>query len=201
VQPGPDRLDPDRAVHPPTALKGEGHVLIKNCEPEIVLPPCDYGSETVAVIGHLSSDASPVFPYLNATLPGALYQAQGPSLRFRFEGHMVTLQSYQVAVAGLTDGDEAVELLARLQRLINDTWERRAEIEPSTVERKRLNPLAIYKLLPGTCCRACGEPTCMVFANKLVTGLVELERCLPLCREAPYRERWEQLRTLVEQAS
>ena len=175
-------------------------MLIKNCEPEIVLPPCDYGQETVAVIGHLSSDASPVFPYLNATLPGALYQAQGQNLRFRFAGHAVTLQPRQVAVTGLADGDEAVEVLAQLQRLINETWERRAEIEPSTMERKRLNPLAVYKLLPGTSCRACGEPSCMVFANKLVTGLVEIDQCLPLSREAPYHERWEQLRALVEQA-
>ena len=175
-------------------------MLIQNCEPEIILPPCDYGQETVAVIGHLSSDVSPALPYLNATLPGALYQAQGPSLRFRFEDHTITLQPRQVAVSGLADGDAAVEMLVRLQRLINDTWERRAEIEPSTVERKRLNPLAIYKLLPGTGCRACGEPSCMVFANKVVTGLVEMDRCLPLGRETRYRERWEQLRALVEQA-
>jgi len=175
-------------------------MLIKNCEPEIVLPPCDYDRETVNVIGHLSGDVTSVLPYLNAILPGALYQAQGQTLRFRFEGHMVTLQPHQMAVGGLVDGNEAVEVLARLQQLINDTWERRAEIEPSTVERKRLNPLAIYKLLPGTNCRECSEPSCMVFANKLVTGQVELGRCLPLCREESYREHWEQLRAMVELA-
>jgi len=175
-------------------------MLLRSYEPEIVLPPCDYDRETVNVIGHLSDDVSSILTYLNATQPGALLQIQAQILRFRFEGHPVTLQARRVAIGSLVDSDEAVEVLARLQRLINDTWERRTEIEPNAVERKRLNPLAVYKLLPGTNCRACGEPTCMVFANKLVTGQVELDRCLPLCREEPYRERWEQLRAMVELA-
>ncbi len=67
-------------------------------------------------------------------------------------------EDHGAAVGGLVDGDEAVEVLARLQRLVNDTWERRGEIVPSTTERQRLNPLAVYKLLPRTNCRVCGEP-------------------------------------------
>ena len=31
-------------------------------------------------------------------------------------------------------------------------------------------------------------------------GQVELDRCLPLCREESYRGRWEQLRAMVELA-
>lgn len=175
-------------------------MLLRSYRPEIVLPACDYDRQTVNVIGHLGEDISPVFPFLNATQPGALFQAQGQILRFRFEGYQITLQPCQVAVGGLADGDEAVEVLARLQRLINDTWERRAEITPSTLERKRLNPLALYKLLPATNCRACGEPSCMVFANKLVTGQVEIERCLPLCQDEPYRERRQRMQALLEMA-
>ena len=175
-------------------------MLITICTPEIVLPACDYGRETVNVIGHLGSDISPVLPYLNATQPGALYAAQAHILRFRFEGHPVTLQPHQIALGGLADGDEAVEVLARLQRLLNDTWERRAEIEPSSLERKRLNPLAVYKLLPRTNCRACGLPSCMVFANNLVVGQIELQQCLPVCREAQHHEQWQQLQAMLDAA-
>jgi len=175
-------------------------MLIKSCEPEIVLPPCDFGRETVNALGHLCVDISPVFPVLNATQPGAIYHAAAPTLRFRFEGHMITLQPRQIAVSGLADGDEAVVILARLQRLINDTWDHRDEIEPSTVERKRLNPLAVYRLLPGTNCRACGQPTCLVFANKLVAGQVDLEQCAPLCREEAYREKWAELQAMLDLA-
>ena len=103
-------------------------------------------------------------------------------------------------MGGLADGDEAVEVLARLQRLINDTWDRRDEIEPSTVERKRLNPLDVYKLLPGTNCRACGQPTCLVFANKLVVGQADLAQCTPLCQAEPYREQWAELQAMLDLA-
>ena len=113
---------------------------------------------------------------------------------------MVTLQPRQIAVGGLADSDEAVEVLVRLQRLINDTWDRRDEIEPSIVERKRLNPLAVYKLLPRTNCRACGQPTCLVFANKLVAGQVDQEQCAPLCQEGAYRERWAELQAVLDRA-
>lgn len=175
-------------------------MLIKNCKPEIVLPPCDFGREIVNVIGHVATDISPVFPYLNATEPRAMFNPRAPTLRFRFEGYMVTLQPHQMAIGGLADGDQAVEMLARLQRLVNDTWDRRDEIELSTVERKRLSPLAVYKLLPGTNCRACGQPTCLVFANKLVAGQVDPTQCRPLCQEETYREQWAALQAMLELA-
>jgi ArsR family metal-binding transcriptional regulator len=175
-------------------------VLLNRYEPEIVLPRCDVESQSVNVIGHLGDDIGPVLPYLNATHPGALFRVQAQILRFRFEGHMVTLQPRQIAVGGLVDGDEAVDTLARLQRLINDTWEHRAEIEPSTLERKRLNPLAVYKLLPGTNCGACDQPTCLVFASKLVVRHVNVERCVPLGQEAHYQGPREQLQAMIDLA-
>jgi len=67
-----------------------------------------------------------------------------------------------------------------LIKLVNRTWERRDQIEPSYETRRRPTALEIYKLLPHTNCKACGEATCFVFANKLAAGQVELERCTPL---------------------
>lgn len=145
-------------------------MLIQSLKPEIVLPPCDHTREVVNVIGRFQEDISPVLPYLNATQAKALYHQAANILRFRFEGHQVTLQPHKMALGGYEDGDQAVAALFRLQQLINETWERRAEITSSTMERKRLQPLAVYKLLLGTNCQACGEPTCFVFANKLAAG-------------------------------
>ncbi len=175
-------------------------MLLPSVEPEVVLPPCDYGSETVSVIGRFNADISPVFPYLNATQPGALYNAAAKILRFHFEGHQVTLHPNEVAISGLADADEAVETLTRLQQLINETWERRDEIEPSTVERKRLKPLDVYKLLPGLNCRECGESTCFIFATKLAGGQVGLEECPPLCHDNAYADKRQRLAALLEMA-
>jgi len=67
-------------------------MLLRHYKPEIVLPPCDPGRETINAIGHIVGDISAVFPYLNAILPAAQYNPDAQILRFPFEGHMVTLQ-------------------------------------------------------------------------------------------------------------
>jgi ArsR family metal-binding transcriptional regulator len=40
--------------------------------------------------------------------------------------------------------------------------------------------MALYKLLPGTNCKQCGQPTCWNFALKLAAAQVELAACPPL---------------------
>jgi ArsR family metal-binding transcriptional regulator len=174
-------------------------MLLSMVEPEIILPACNFERETVGVVGRFDEDISPVMPYLNSTQPKALYHAAVPVLRFSFEGHQVALRPHEIAIGGFDDGDEAIEALARVQRLINETWERREEITPSTTERKRLKAMDLYRLLPGTNCRACGEPTCFVFANKVAAGQVEVSACRPLCTEPAYAAQRAQVMTLIEE--
>ena len=73
-----------------------------------------------------------------------------------------------------------VELVEWLVNLVNETWERRGELEPDTTVHQPLQPLELYPLLPETSCRACGENTCFNFALKLTTGQVPLKHCPPL---------------------
>jgi len=40
--------------------------------------------------------------------------------------------------------------------------------------------LAIYKLLPQTNCKQCGEPTCWIFASKLSVSQKTWGDCSPL---------------------
>jgi acetyl-CoA decarbonylase/synthase complex subunit gamma len=40
-----------------------------------------------------------------------------------------------------------------------------------------LTGIQIYKLLPQTNCKDCGEPTCLAFAMKLAAGKAELAKC------------------------
>jgi acetyl-CoA decarbonylase/synthase complex subunit gamma len=53
---------------------------------------------------------------------------------------------------------------------------------------KRLKPLDIFKYLPKTNCKICGEETCMAFAMKLIERGVELKDCTPLFEEPNYQE-------------
>ncbi len=47
---------------------------------------------------------------------------------------------------------------------------------------KELSPIDIYKLLPKTNCKECGQDNCMAFATKIVNREVELDSCPPLLK-------------------
>ena len=72
---------------------------------------------------------------------------------------MVSLFRDRVAIAKADDIVDAWASLERLRCLVNDVWARRDEIEPSFETRRRPPALEIYKRLPGTNCRECGEAT------------------------------------------
>ena len=80
--------------------------------------------------------------------------------------------------------------------LVNTTWAGRSEIEPSAVVRRRPSHLALFKLLPGSNCKACGEPTCYNFALKLAVSQRALEDC-SLLFERDYSEQRAELEALT----
>ncbi|GAH23787.1 unnamed protein product, partial [marine sediment metagenome] len=47
-----------------------------------------------------------------------------------------------------------------------------------------LTGIEIFKLLPKTNCKECGEPTCLAFAMKLAAGKAELSACPYVSEEA-----------------
>ena len=172
-------------------------VLIEKYDLEVTSPPCDPGTERFNAIARLIVDISQVLPYLNAIWKGAIYDHGAHFLTWRMGGRAVTVQPYEIAVSNLDDREEAATVIERLVGMINRTWERRQEIEPSYQKRERLKALDVYKLLPGTNCKACGEPTCFIFANKLVAGQVAVETCTPLFTDE-HQEKREQLLALIQ---
>jgi acetyl-CoA decarbonylase/synthase complex subunit gamma len=64
---------------------------------------------------------------------------------------------------------------------------------------KELSPIEIYKLLPGTSCKECGETNCMAFAAKLVNREATLEECKPLL-DTKYAESYSKLWVLLKPA-
>jgi ArsR family metal-binding transcriptional regulator len=162
-------------------------MLIDNYELEIYTPPCDPGAERYVVRGRLTADISEVLPYLNATLHGAIYYAGAKALTWKNAGHSFAFHALEVAVSNIEDRNSAETELKEAVALVNNTWERRAEITPSTATRQRPTAMAVYKLLPRTNCKQCGEPTCFVFAGKLVVAQKKLTDCPPLV-EAQYAQ-------------
>jgi len=58
--------------------------------------------------------------------------------------------------------------------------------------------MEIYQLLPKLNCKECEKPTCMAFANSLLTGESVLEDCPPLY-QSEHKSQLEQLTTMLAQ--
>lgn len=171
-------------------------MLIDKYDLEIFTPPCDPGAERFSAVARLMTDIREVLPYLNATLCGAAYSAAAASLVWTKAGHHVAFHPYQIAVSNVADREAAIHELEQLVELVNRTWERRTEIQPKFDERRRPMPMEVYKLLPQTNCKACGQPTCFVFAAKLTVGQLDLGAC-PVLQELQYAQRLAQLEQML----
>jgi acetyl-CoA decarbonylase/synthase complex subunit gamma len=62
---------------------------------------------------------------------------------------------------------------------------------------KESSPLNLYKQLPQTNCKECGEQTCMAFAAGLIDRTKKVEDCPPLLKEKKYAKKLAALRSIV----
>ncbi len=155
-------------------------MLIETYEVEVFTPPCEPGAERFAARAKLTAPIDEVLPYLNATLRGAVYNPAAGALTWKKAGHNIAFHAYEIATSNVEDRDEAARELQGLVDLINRTWDHRSEITPDIETHQRPTPMAVYKLLPRTNCKACGEPTCFTFALRLAASQVRVEACPPL---------------------
>ena len=159
-------------------------MLLTGYTKQISRPECNPGFQTVDCIAHLDQDISESLPYLNSELGGYEYFRDPPAVTFRLQGKIIVLHGDRITINALKDEQEAEKILQWLMREINDIWERRHEIVPSTEGAPKPNMLQILKQLPGlTGCGRCGQPTCMVFATLLAQGAKGPEDCPELSSE------------------
>jgi len=150
--------------------------------------PCLADPEKIRVIADVSGEIHEVFPYLNTILKGCIYNHPANTLTIKKDGKLFTLHAHHITLTKIEDEKEAEEILRWLKDLINDTYENRAKIEPNYSMAAELKALDIFKLLPGTNCKKCGELTYLAFAVKLVGQEIEIKKCTLLFSEE-YQER------------
>ena len=95
-------------------------------------------------------------------------------------GKLITIHPEKIAVNALSDGEEAQKIVVWLQREINETWERRADIEPNTKSMQQPVLLEVLQLLPKTNCKECSLPSCMVFTARVIEGSKDQNDCPPI---------------------
>jgi len=155
-------------------------MLLTGYSLEIFKSKCDSSARGVHCFAHLENNVSEVLPFLNSVLGGTVYTKDPPALMLKNYGKLITIYPEKIAVNALSDEKEAKKIVAWLQREINETWERRHEIEPSTESMKQPVLMEVLKLLPKTNCRQCNEPTCMVFASRVIEGSADENDCPPI---------------------
>lgn len=158
-------------------------VLLRGYSLEIFKSKCDAQARGVHCFVHLEDDISEVLPFLNTEMGGFAYTTDPPSLTFKASGKLITLHPRKIAINALRDREEAEKIAAWLCREINETWARRSTITPSTESARQPVLMEVFKLLPRTNCRECREPTCLVFAARVVEGVKDQDDCPPLSEE------------------
>lgn len=164
-------------------------MLLTSYRKEFVRPDCRPEAQSVHMIAHLDQDIGEVIPYLNAVLGGFQFIKDPPTVSFRLHGKLIAVYSRKICVNALSDQSEGEKIVEWLKGEINETWERRGEIEPRFEGSPKPNLVRILKLLPRTNCRACGLATCMVFATQVAEGGRGPEGCPSL--SADLREKLE----------
>lgn len=158
-------------------------MLLSGFSLEIFKSKCDSNARGVHCFMHLNEDIREVLPYLNTRLGGFVYSQDPPSLMLKHYGKLLSFHPEKIAINALQDAEEAERIADWLQREVNETWERRHEIEPSTASASEPKLIEILKLLPRTNCKECKEPTCMVFASRVVEGVKNEEDCSQISAE------------------
>ena len=161
--------------------------------------PCIADPEKIRVIAEVSEGIQEVFPYLNAILKGCIYNHPAMTLTIKKDQKLITLHAYHITLAKVEDEMEAEEILGWLKDLVNETYERRSEIEPDYSKGADLKALDLYKLLPGTNCKECGESACLAFAVKLAGQEAGVLKCSPLLSDK-YQEKRKVLFELLSAA-
>ena len=124
-----------------------------------------------------------MFPYINAEAEKPAYYDDPHSIHFALHGLRCVLHPHHLDVAAFETRDQALEFFESFLEFLNDLHDRKDGIEPDRSLFKPVPVFPIFKLLPGTNCKACGFPTCMAFAASLSQRESSLDACPTSSRE------------------
>jgi ArsR family metal-binding transcriptional regulator len=147
--------------------------------------PCLLEPRKIQVTAQADRPLDEIVPILYLAIPHSQYAKAFGSVTFTLEGKLVTVYSSGRINLGCVLREEiALKLLDKLRLLLDkalEYYEKHGSPDPQLLEaRQRLNPLEIYRHLPKTNCKECGEQGCFPFAVKLANGERTLQDCTQL---------------------
>ncbi|MGQ9726891.1 MAG: (Fe-S)-binding protein [Candidatus Bathycorpusculaceae bacterium] len=164
--------------------------------------PCIVEPRRFKVSAKTDKPLQDVLSILYLALPASSYSKAHGSLSFLRKGKLVGLFSDgRINMSCFEISEEASEHLEELKNLLNKAfnyYKKYGSPDPKLIEiRAKLSPLEIYKYLPKTNCKECGEQGCFPFAVKLSNGEKTLQEC-PQIQLPKYSINKEQLDKMLQ---
>lgn len=160
---------------------------IKTIDNIVCLP----GTGILRAVVDIFDDISDIFPYINGYAKKAKYLPKIPWIRFPFYSfsnnfnkiYDVACKPKELIIGKFNSADEAKKIVDEVVYFINDIYQNKEKIIPSSKEWAPPSVLTIIKYLPQTNCGRCGEKSCMAFAVKLAQDDIEPEVCREIKEE------------------
>jgi len=164
---------------------------------------CLADPKKIKVIGKIDvPNLEEVMPYLARVITNATYSEKDGWIVFKKGLKIITIYKDSfVAMTYINDKDEARDILKSIEEKAKEAWEKRDQIDLSKpLKDTSITALDIYKLLPKTNCRECGELTCLAFAVKILNSEKNIRECKPLFKEEKYQKFANKLLDLLTKA-
>ena len=174
-------------------------MLLERLDFTLVNIECMPTSTKFNAIVDLEVDIGNLLPYLATVIRGCTYIDGTGELNYMDGGHIIAIRSRQITVTALADEAEARQVCEELRNMINQVEKQRESITPTLRKHARLDPLSVYRELPGTNCGECGETTCMAFAARVVSRELKASGCKILL-ENEYNGQRKRLHQMLDQA-
>jgi ArsR family metal-binding transcriptional regulator len=159
------------------------------------LLPCIADPSKFRIIARFEPSLGGALKLVEPLFPRARYSDKIGALIIQRGNILITMYPTGNVTLTMIKGEaEAREILEDIKNTIN-----RAIIEdvtPVQREKIKVDHAEIYKYLPHTDCRKCGEQSCYAFAIRLVAGETALDKCTPLS-DTGYATNLEHLKALL----
>jgi len=164
--------------------------------------PCLLEPRKLQITAQADKLLEEVIPILYLAIPHSQYAKAFGSVTFLLEGKLVTVYSSGKINLGCVLREEiALKLLEKLKAILEkayEYYERHGSPDPKLLEAKqKLSPIEVYRLLPKTNCKECGEQGCFPFAVKLANGEKTLQECTQI-QQPKYSTEKEMLEKMIQ---
>jgi len=154
-----------------------------------ILSECTRPSMAASI--KLREDISRLFPYINAAIENARWFTKPDYIQFSREEIQCTLHPEEAILMPFSSKGQALWYINHLVTYLNALYAQKDALTPNYKKVARpVSPVDIYRLLPGTNCRACGFMTCLAFAAALGRHAATPDQCpdfsTPLYQSATY---------------